>query len=90
MSLNLPAGKFVVFGKTNPSTNGDATICTLNRGGVELDRAGVGLASNGGYSLMLTLEGTLSIANPDTVSINCTGEQTAFSKIEAIAVDAIN
>jgi hypothetical protein len=47
VTLNLPAGRFVLFGKTNRARNGDATNCTLNRGGAVLDQAGVGVGTNG-------------------------------------------
>ena len=89
VSLSLPAGSYLVSGKTNPSSGvGTAAICTLSRGGTVYDTTGVGTPGN--YSLDVSLQATITIANPDTISINCTGEQTAFSKLDAVAVDAIN
>ena len=89
LSLSLPAGKFVLFGKLDGNSNGVATNCTLNRGADELDHSGVG--SNGNpYGMSIGLEGNVTIANPDTITINCTGEQASLSKLTAIAVDAIN
>jgi hypothetical protein len=90
VSLTLPAGTFLVFGKTDASSGiGTPAICTLSRGGTVYDTTGVGVAG-GDYSLDVSLQATLTLANPDTISINCTGDQTAFSKLDAVAIDMVN
>jgi hypothetical protein len=53
-----------------------------------LDTTGVGVS--GSYSLDVALEGTTSLPSGGTVSISCTGTQTAFSTLIAEAVDVIN
>ena len=88
--LNLPAGTYIVHGKTNASSNnGTATNCFLNAPG-ELDHTGVGGGSGlPNYSLGLYLQATVVLPAGGSVSMNCSGQVTHFSKLMAIAVDVI-
>jgi len=94
LSLSLPAGKYVVFGKTNSIINGNLVTCTLDAGSSQLDRTVVG----NDFRDAVALEATVNFASTGTVSMNCTSPPTggpeasgvADSQLIAMAVNALN
>ena len=95
LTLNLPAGTYLVLGKTFLGTNsGIEGRCYLNAGGIELDRTdaytlgldlGVVLSSHA-----VSLQSTVGLPEGGSVAMNCFGQQAGSSKLSAIAIDAVN
>ena len=95
--LNLPAGTYLVLGKTALSANSESGLegrCYLNAGGIELDRSdayvlgldlGVVLSS-----LAASLQATVGLPDGGSVAMNCFGQHATNSKLTAIAIDAVN
>jgi hypothetical protein len=89
--LNLPAGTYLVLGKTDVSTNnGTAGNCYLNAGSVELDHSGAGVVGAASFSLGISLQATVGLPDGGSVVMNCSGQQAALAKLTAIAIDAVN
>jgi hypothetical protein len=89
LSLDLPAGSYAVFFKTNAATQGTVS-CALESDTGPSDFSAV----TGDVSSVLVLESTVHLTSAGSVEINCSSTTVpalvAISRLVAIAVDAVN
>jgi hypothetical protein len=89
LSLNLPAGSYVVVGKTNTFGLVNYNVsCTLDAAS-QLDQTFVNADDQ---RASLSLESSLVLASSGAVSMNCTSDTAGVSnsQLVAIAVDVVN
>jgi hypothetical protein len=97
VSLNLPAGDFVLVGRTNINfLSGETVSCALNGGALgTLDASRV--ASEADREVSVSVESPVHLESPTTVTIDCNkGDdtpnliETISSRLIATTVDTIN
>src|SRR5207249_3720580 len=91
LTLNLPAGDYVVSGKTNTFGLAPYQVsCTLDAGS-QLDQT---VVDGSGVRSALPLESSLVLGSAGSVSMNCSVTSgtagVSNSQLAAIAVDAVN
>lgn len=90
-SLSLPAGRYVITAKAEVRAAGDVAAgwsggCFLNGGGFNLDFTQVGIAINSGLAAPIPMMGTVSLAAPGSIELECATSRATLHLIKLIAV----